>query len=61
MNGNARWIVGYIGTWFVLSTMADIGSTAELASALAISIAIAASFALIPDATKNLGVKLGGS
>jgi hypothetical protein len=49
-----RWLIGYVGTWFILAAMADIDTTADLASALAISIAVAASFALGPEAAKNL-------
>lgn len=49
-----RWIIGYVGTWFLLSLLAEADDTAELAAALAISIALAATFVLGPRAAANI-------
>ena len=57
MVNTSKWLVGYIGTFIILSAMADILNTAELASALAISIAIAATFVFGPKARDSI---LGG-
>lgn len=56
MNDASKWLVGYIGTWFILSAMSESSSLESLASALAVAIAITATFALGPDAARNLGV-----
>lgn len=56
VNNNATWFVGFVGTWFVLSAMAESRSLYSLANALAISVAITATFVMGGDAAKNLGV-----
>ena len=45
-----RWFVGLFGTWFVLTLMAESDQLEPLATALAFSIATAATFTLGPDA-----------
>lgn len=54
MNGTSRWIVGYVGVFVILSLLAESPTTAELSAALAVSIAIGATFVLGPDAVVNL-------
>lgn len=55
MKSTSKWVVGILGTWFVLTAMTEIPATADLAAALAISVAITASFVLGSDAAKQLG------
>lgn len=52
--GAAPWLIGWIGTWFLLSMMAESSTTADLASALAISVAIAATFVSYKSVRANL-------
>lgn len=49
-----RWLIGYIGTWLVLALMADINDTGDLAAALAVSIAVGATFVMGRDAANNI-------
>lgn len=49
-----RWLIGYIGTWLVLALMTDINDTSDLAAALAVSIAVGATFVMGRDAANNI-------
>jgi hypothetical protein len=51
----ARWVVGFVGTWFILSALSENQTTADLAAALAISVAITATFYFAKDVQGNLG------
>lgn len=64
MNKGATWFVGWAGTWFLLTLLSESTSTADLASALAVSIAITVTFAQGRDAVKELqrlGISLPAS
>lgn len=54
MSATAKWLVGWLGTWFILSAMSEIRSMAEFSAALALAIATGATFVLGPDAAKHL-------
>ncbi len=48
------FLVGYVGTWFILSFLADMHQMGELAAALAIAIAVTATFTFGPAAAANI-------
>lgn len=50
-----RWVIGYFGTWFILSALAENPGTAEFAGVLALTIAVSMSFVLLPDVAKRFG------
>lgn len=49
-----QWVFGLVGTWFILTALADVPATADLAAALALSVAATATFVLGPKASGNL-------
>lgn len=49
----STWLIGIIGTWFLLTVIADIPATEDLATALALAIAVTATFAVGPEAAAN--------
>lgn len=55
----ARWALGLGATWFVLTLMADLGGTRDLAVAFAILIMSSVIIIHGEDAVRNLGF-LGG-
>lgn len=55
----STWIVGIIGTWFILTVIADVPSTEDLATALALSVAVTATFVVGPEAADKLGYTKG--
>lgn len=49
-----RWVAGVAGLWFVLAAGAEIPAFADITAALAISIAIAATYRYAPAALAKL-------
>ena len=47
---DAKWLLGYMGLWFSLAVLSDVPSTQEFAAVLGASIAIGATFVLLPKA-----------
>lgn len=54
MTGEGKWFFGYLGTWFVLAAMAESPSLRPLAAALAVSVALTATFIVGPKAAENV-------
>lgn len=51
---DARWLTGWLGTWFILSLLAESESTAGLASAIAVTVAGSVAFLLIPTIQQKM-------
>lgn len=49
-----KWFYGFCGTWIVLAGLAELNDTQEFAAGLAVSIAIMASFLLLPDTVDKM-------
>jgi hypothetical protein len=54
LSPDARWVVAYAGLWLILVMVAET-SFGELAAAIAALIASGATFAMLPQALRNLG------
>ncbi len=54
MTSNIRWLIGLLGTWIILSGMSEVGALSDLAAALAISVAVGATFIIGPKAFDEL-------
>lgn len=54
LSPDARWLVAYAALWLILTVVAET-SFAELAAAIAALIATGATFAMLPQALRNLG------
>lgn len=51
-----RWAAGLFGVWLVLTVMADLGETADLAVAIALVVMGSVLLQYGPDVLKELGV-----
>ena len=51
-----KFAVGYAALWLILTAMTESDTTADVGGALAVTIAIGASFLYLPKAVSNLGL-----
>lgn len=51
-----RWLIGFAGTWLVLSILSDNPNTQGFASVLSLVVAGSATLLLLPKAAQSLGV-----
>lgn len=55
----SKWLIGYAGTWLILAMLSENSTTSGFASALAVAIAIGATFVLLEPTARNFGFAKG--
>ena len=52
----AKFVIGYAALWLILTAGTETNTTADVAAALALTVALAATFLYLPKAMQNLGL-----